>query len=436
MILVDYERDETYTEESISRNTLSEKELERLVKFTNSHYAGEGKVNLYCNCQSPSRDVGLQFQVLKNTHGTYYLRPYKNNGGIAHSTNCERHPDNRDYQKANPLFGIDKDGRPFTRTTINFAKPMNLSNPSPERKNRKAAPTEEERQGIFRSVHEMFVTLSEKFFRDLMENGRIEPDFDETKKCYNPVKAKRFRELFMEENFGIEGYERPLGEYSTNTDKVAFIYESIRDIDIRALEWGNDEKYYVNVFLAKHSSIEKIAIPIKMFRILKNRFSGHYSGRELDVSSIEYDVILAGSYRECDGINILNKGTFIMASREYGMTADSVHEVKYYDMAISHLSVNHNYRKVLFYKPCKFLPAGVYNGKFLPDAILVSKKDSEKMCVIEIWGSNDENYLRNRRWKENWLEKAGVEYIYWDVLNEEFSEAEKRFKKVLEKYAL
>ena len=373
---------------------------------------------------------------MKNTHGTYYLRPYKNNGGIAHSTNCERHPDNRDYQKSNPLFGVDEEGRPFTRTKINFAKPMNLNKLPSERKNREIAPTAQERQGMFRSVHGMFATLSEKFFRDVMENGRIEPDFDETKKCYNPVSAKRFRELFMEEDFGIEGYEGALGEYALDTDGFAFIYDKIRDIDLRPLQWKNSENYYINVFLSNIDTVNKISIPVKMFQILTKRFSGHYSGRELNVEGSEYDVVLAGSYGECDGRYILNKGTFLLTSKRNGIIADSVHEAKYYDMAMSYVAENHNYRKILFYKPCKFLPAGVYDGKYLPDAILVSKKDSKKMCVIEIWGSNDENYLKNRRWKENWLEKAGIEYIYWDVLNEDFSDAEKRFKRILERYAL
>lgn len=434
----DYQNDESYSEEKIAGKKYDTDILDDLVIRTSSSYNKSDKINLYCDCCRPAQNVGLQYQVLRNSHGRYYLRPYKNNSGISHSRNCPKHPENTDYRKTNPIIETDKSGKTIVHTKINFSAPAKQQKKADGPRVRYIAPGQEERQGILRSPYELFMAMNEKFFHDLMKNGRQEPNFDKT--CFNPVRAEKFRKLLMQYDFGIEGYEGPLDIYELDEDNdgFAFLYEKVDRIYDLPVEWNNDKDYYVKVFFEKGSKIPEITIPVWFYKLLKERFSGGHNGREMEFCNEHYDLVLAGSYGLNNGKYELYKGAFLMVSKQYGLAADSIHEARYYDMAIKHINNYHNYRKVLFYKPSMFMPAGIYKGKMLPDGILTSKNDSKKQCIIEIWGRTDEKYLADKRKKEKWLKENEDEYdyIWWDVNNEDFDVAERRFEDILEKYAL
>lgn len=434
----DYRKEKIFSENKIANKKYDTMLLDKLVKLTSSSYHGDDKINLYCDCCRPMEHEGLQYQVLKNAYGRYYLRPYKNNGGKDHAKNCPKHPDNKEYRKSNPIIDTDSSGKNIVHTRINFSAPARMQTKKETPRKRYIAPENGERQGILKSPYELFMAMNEQFFYELMKNGRQEPNFPKT--CFNPVSADKFRKLLMDYDFGIEGYDGPLSSYEIDEDNkgIAFMYEKVTNIYTKALNWNDDKKYYVKVFFDSESKISEIAIPVWFYKLLAERFEGGHSGRNLEFNSDTYDLVLAGSYGLNKGKYELYKGAFLMVSKEYGLAADSIHEARYYDMAMRYISRNHNYRKVLFYKPSMFMPAGIYEGKMRPDGILTSKHDSKKQCIIEIWGSTDEKYLADRRKKEKWLEehKEEYDYIWWDVCNEDFSEAEHRFKRVMERYAL
>lgn len=420
MRLMDYENNKEYSLKDIKdQNKMTEEDKEVLVEKSSSGYKGIDAIKLYCDCRRPLQEEGIRYQIMKNANGTYYARPYKNNSGASHADYCIKNPKNHEYKKINPLFSEDENGEMTINTKINFSKIAKRTENEIVRK-RGIAPTNGDREGIIRSPHELFCNLGELFLHDIMQKGRYVDRINNY--CYNPLRADEFRKYFMKENFGITGINASLGEYSIEQNGYAFLYAKVLNINEAPLDWSIiKEDYYIQITVENTDgdtiNSKKINIPIWFYRVLKERFTGHYSGRTMEWDSTQYDLILAGSYGKYKGDETLFKGTFIMVSKIYGITSDSVNEAIFYDKVMDIINTDHNYRNVLFYKPCIFLPAGVYSGKFLSDGILESKNDSNKKCIIEVYGSKDEEYLKSRKIKEQWINKHGFDYVYWDVLS-------------------
>lgn len=450
----DYESGQEYTTEKLNSRHFSDDFLQDLVKRSDSHYAGKDPIKLYCSCRNPdSQDENfdwdsIRYSIHRNNYGTFFPRPYRNNQGAGHAENCLKNPKNQKYRVLNPAYSENEQEGKNVRTLINFSTPARKRNFEPvQRCSRKIPPSSnEERRGMVRSAHELFCLKSEIFFHDTALHGHYEylNGSDTPTLCRNPIQLRHgLCDKIL--NYDIKigknpqtAIDRPMSSYTLATDGFSFLYDVVTGIYDKALDWGDD--YFVRVFVGKRA----YNIPVWFYRTLMSRFSGSYSGRQLEYNSQKYKLILAGSFSQNSEQDLcLNKGTFIMVSPQYGMISESIHEARFYDMAFDCLTkpINNSYIKrykhVTFFKPYLFMPGGIYDGKGLPDGILQSLKTG-RQCVIEIYGSQDATYLKQRAKKEAWLNahKAEYDYFYWDVtnLNVSFEEVAENFAEIVEQY--
>lgn len=428
MKLIDYQNDNSYNTKEL--NQLHPQELKQLVKRTARNYDGPDKINLFCSCCRPKQDESIQYSIIKNEKGTYFARPYHNNRGIGHSLKCLKHPSNHDYRTTNPILDEDENGNQVIHTRVNFAAPPRRNQNPGEPRNRRRAPRADERTGMLRSVHELYSTINEWMYYYHLDNGHYEEEIG--KICHNPLRFNNFKKYLMSQNLGIQNVNKPLQEYSIEEDGYAFVYAKVERIFDKAVEWGDDK--YVKIYLENDQVIQ---IHVWFYRLLKERFSGYYSGNTMETNSKKYALVLAGSYRLENNDYYLNKGTFLMVSPKYGLAVDSVHEAQFYDAALDIICTDKKYRDVLFYKPCRFIPCGVYTGKLLPDAILTSKRN-EQECIIEIFGSQDPKYMQTWQKKEKWAASHSdtYDFLSWDVCdkNDSLEAAIQRFERLVERY--
>lgn len=442
-----------YTTEMLNSGVFTAEYLQDLVNRSKSTYNGPNPAKLYCtcrNCCTQKRDFDMdsvRYSIQRNELGTYYPRPYRNNHGAGHATSCIKNPINHEYKTLNPAYQeTEKDGKSI-HSLINFASParanyVNINH----RTSMKNPPNPQEARGMIRSVFELMCLKSEIFFHDTALHGHIEIISNEDKLCLNPIQMKyNLCQKILDYDIKIGNTMRnilnkPMSCYTLEEDGFAFVYDVVANIHEAAVEWPNPKKTYVTIY-TKSSSYR---MSTWFYIMLKQRFSRIYSGREMEFNSDSYKLILAGSYQKrTDGMCWINKGTFLMVSYKYGLISESIHEAKFYDMAMDEMSVKlesslyKRYKYAFFYKPYLFLPGGIYDGKGLPDGILQSRKTG-KQCIIEIYGSRDAEYMKKRAKKEAWINahKDDYDYFFWDICDNgtDFDNIQKSFSKIVEKY--
>lgn len=115
----------------------------------------------------------------------------------------------------------------------------------------------------------------------------------------------------------------------------------------------------------------------------------------------------------------MNSLRFLLVN-DYGLFSESNYEVQMYNAICEIMNKNKVKEKgVFFYKPFEY-GYGVYEDKYFEDGIIEFEGTNRKI-IIEVYGRNDEDYLKRKAIKSKILSLKENIYIYipWEAYNNE-----------------
>ena len=116
---------------------------------------------------------------------------------------------------------------------------------------------------------------------------------------------------------------------------------------------------------------------------------------------------------------------FILVNK-YGLFCESLNEVKMFNLICDNLFEKSLKEKYLFYKPTE--PENDYiNPNYISDGVIKKKRKKEK-TVVEIFGRNEDDYIRRKTDKISTCKSDG---IFWDVFDSKsWNECEEKLNRI------
>lgn len=404
MIIVLNDNNELIMETPKYKNEFTHKEKQQL--HENKYYIG-------CACKGIEKNKDLSFHIRNNYNRYFFIC----NGGTKqnHSEFCPAYMTEEELQKERKYNDAchmieDENGEQilFMRTSscINALKPRSSKKDCNyiKRSKRHSATTNGQCTFYGMLTHALLATTNRNIFRyqgvDLLtDEGKI-------------IFLKNFYQLLMNAEINIrhEKFSECLKKNDMNI-LCGFLVEA------------TEQK--IDYQMIKNGELKTVSRKInsKVYEDLKQDYSSHYNGAKLQVGE-GILFFFAIEYTQNNNRRIIQKSSIIRLSRG-AIWCESKHEELYYNLIWKVVrEYNSSKRKLIFYKPDQADPKDVYDGEYRPDGKLVYVRAPHKELYVEIFGRNDEEYIKRKMAKKEKISKniENVGFVEWNAVEEKFDE--------------